>query len=173
MIEVLRTILDKAYAISERNLLCVNIAISGLVALAHGGALAITYATPTPEASEIRLLASFSLPIVAVVLITAIAALVIAQLKPRVLALHGIVLTAGSGCLLLWALGVLFNGIPEGRFSWSVGLLSASVFYAVVLLCRFSVTANLRSSWRIHYAPFFALACALPVDVGVFFRVVG
>ncbi len=173
MVEALRTLLEKAYAIPGRNLVWVNIALAGFVALAHGGALALTYATPTPDASEIRQLAFISLPIVAVVLITAAIALISAQLRPKVLALHGILLAAGVGFLLLWALGVLFKGIPEGRFSWSVGFLSASACYAAVLFYRFSIPLHLRSSRGTYYAPVIALACAVPVDIGVFFRVVG
>jgi hypothetical protein len=173
MIETLRRLLEKAYGIPERTLVWVNIVLAGFVALAHGGALALTFSQPTPDASEIRQLASISLPIVIVVLISAAAALITSQLWPRVLAFHGIVLSAGVGFLLLWALGVLFNGAPEGvRFSWSVGFLSASACYASVLLCRFSFAPHLRSSWAVYYGPVITLACAALVDVGVFVRVV-
>lgn len=169
----LRMLLDKVYSISERKLVWVNIALAGFVALAHGGALAVTYAKPTPDASEIRQLAFISLPIAAIVILAAAAALIYAQLRPRVLALHGIILAAGASFLLLWALGVLLNGVPEGRFSWSLGFLTVLVFYAAVLFCRFSIPSHLRSSWGIYYAPIFALICAAPVDVGVFLRVAG
>ena len=173
MIKTLRTFLEKTYAIPGRNFLWVNIALAGFVALAHGGALAVTYVTPTPMASEIRQLALISLPVVAVVLITAAGGLISTQLRLRVLALHGIVFAAGESFLLLWALGVLFNGLPQGRFSWSVGFLSASACYASVLFCRFSIPMHLRSSWGAYYAPVFALACAVPLDFGVLIRVVG
>jgi hypothetical protein len=173
MIETLRTLLAKAYSIPERNLVWVNIVLAGFVALAHGGALALTFSAPTHDAAEIQQLASISLPIVAVVFVTAAAALLKSRLQPRVLALHGIVLAAGVSLLLLWALGVLFNGAPEGvRFSWSVGFLSASACYASVLFCRFSVPPHLRSSWGVYYGPAITLACAALVDFGVFFRVV-
>lgn len=173
MIETLRTLLEKAYGIPERTLVWVNIVLAGLVALAHGGALALTFSEPTPDASEIRQLASISLPIVIVIFISAAAALINSQLRPRVLAFHGIVLSAAEGFLLLWALGVLFNGAPEGvRFSWSVGFLSASACYASVLLCRFSFAPYLRSSWAVYYGPVITLACAALIDVGVFVRLV-
>lgn len=173
MIDTLRTLMEKTYAISERKLVLINIALAGFVALAHGGALATTFSKPTPEAEEIRQLASISLPIAAVVLLSAIAALVNTRLRPKVLAFHAIALTTGAGFLLLWALSVLFNGLPEGRFSWSLGSLSAAVFYAALLFCRFSVSPQLRSSQGVYYGPILALACAVPVDVGVFLRVVG
>ena len=173
MNEIFCMLLDKAYSISERKFVWVNIAYAGFVALAHGGALAVTYAKPTPDAAEIRQLALISLPIVAIVLLTAVAALVYAKLRPRVLALHGVIFAIGESLLLFWALGVLVNGIPEGRFSWSVGFLTASVGYAAVLFCRFSIPPHLRSSWGVYYAPMFAVACAAPVDIGVLLRVVG
>ena len=169
----LRMLLDKIYSISERKFVWVNFAIAVFVALAHGGALAITYSKPTPDASDIRQLASISLPLAAAVILTAASALVYARLRPRVLKFHGIILAVGAGFLLFWALGVLLNGLPDGRFSWSVGFLSVSVFYVAVLFCRFSIPSHLRSLWGVYYAPIFALICAAPVDVGVFLRVVG
>ena len=172
MNETSRRLLDKIYSISERKFVWVNIVLAGFVAFAHGGALAVTYAKPTPDAAEIRQLALISLPIVVAVILTAAAALFYAQLRPRVLALHGIILAGGESVLLFWALGVLVNGIPEGRFSWSVGLLTASVCYAAVLFCRFSIPSHLRSSWGVYYAPIFAFACAAPIDIGVFLRVI-
>jgi len=172
MNETLRILLDKAYSIPERKFVWVNIAYAGFVALAHGGALAVTYTKPTLDAAEIRQLALISLPIVAIVLLTAVAALAYAKLRPRVLALHGVIFAIGESLLLFWALGVLVNGIPEGRFSWSVGFLTASVCYAAVLFCRFSIPSHLRSSWGVYYAPIFAFACVAPVDIGVFSRVV-
>ena len=173
MNETLRILLDKAYSIPERKFVWVNIVLAGVVAFAHGGALAVTYAKPTPDAAEIRQLALISLPIAIVVILTAAAALFYAQWRPRVLALHGIVFAVGVSILLFWALGVLVNGIPEGRFSWSVGFLTASVGYAAVLFCRFSIPPHLRSSRGVYYAPIFALICAAPVDVGVLLRVIG
>ena len=167
----LRLLLDRVYSIPERKLIWVNIALAGFVALAHGGALAATYAKPTPDASEIRQLAFISLPIASLVIVTAVAALIYAQLRPRVLALHGIILAVGESILLFWALGVLLNGIPDGKFSWAVGFLTVSVCYVAALFCRFSIPSHLRSSWDIYYAPLFALICAVPVDVGVFLRV--
>ena len=173
MNETFRTLLDKVYSVPERKFVWINIVLAGFVAFAHGGALAVTYAKPTPDAAEIRQLALISLPIVVIVILTAAVALVYAKLRPTVLALHGVILAVGESLLLFWALGLLVHGIPEGRFAWSVGFLTASACYAAILFCRFSIPLHLRSSRGVYYAPIFAVACAAPVDIGVFLRVVG
>jgi hypothetical protein len=169
----LRTILGKVGGIPEPIFLWVNVGLACFVALAHGGALAITYAKPTAEAEGIRQLAMFSLPIATVVIVTAVAALVRATLRRRVLGLHGFVLAGSAVAMLLWALGILLKGIPEGNFSWGVGLLSVWVCYSFLILCRFSVPSGLRDHPAIYYAPLVALGIAAPVDVGVFIRLMG
>jgi hypothetical protein len=166
----LRALLGKADAIPEQALLWVNVALAGVVALSHGGALALTYSRPTPDAESIRQIAMFSLPIAAIVVVTAAIALFRADLRHRVLGIHGIVLAGSAMALLLWAGDILVRGIPEGGFSWGVGLLSAWVAYSFFILCRFSVPVALRSHPLIFYTPFFALVVALPIDVGVFIR---
>lgn len=173
MIEKLRTLMDKIYGIPEGILVWVNIVLAGFVALAHGGALALTFSQPTPDASDIGQLASVSLPIVTVVFISAAIALIKTHLRQRVLAFHGIVLSVGVSFLIIWALSVFVNGPPEGvRFSWSVGFLSALAFYASVLLCRFSFASYFRSSWATYYSPVIVLACVALIDTGVFVRLV-
>jgi len=166
----LRALLGKANAVPEHALLWVNVGLACFVALAHGGALAITYAKPSPEAENIRQIAMFSLPIAAIVIVTAATALIRADLRRRVLGIHGIVLAGSAVALLLWALDILLHGIPEGGFSWSPGLLSAWVGYSFFVLCRFSLPIELRSRSAIFYAPLVALVVAMPIDVGVLIR---
>ena len=72
----MRTLLAKVDSVPERVLLWINAALACLIGLAHGGALAITYAKPTPGAEGIRQLASVSLPVAALIALTAAVALV-------------------------------------------------------------------------------------------------
>jgi len=166
----LRTLVGKLDGIPEHVLLWVNVGLACFIVIAHGGALAITYSKPTPNAEEIRQLAMLSLPIATIVIVTAAAALIRASLRGRVLGVHGFVLAASAIAEFLWALGILLSGIPEGRFSWSVGFLSASVWYSFFVLCRFSLPDGVRNHAAILYAPLVALVIALPIDVGVFIR---
>jgi len=113
MIEALRTLLGKAAGIPEKGLLWVNVGLACLVAVAHGGALAITHAKPSPDAEGIRQLAMFSLPITAVVIVTAAAALFRINLRHWVLSVHGFVLAGSAAAALLWALSIFLEGIPK------------------------------------------------------------
>jgi hypothetical protein len=170
VIPTLHRWLAKADAVSERKFLWVNVGLACFVALAHGGALAITYAKPTPDAEGIRQLASISLPIAALVIVTAAYALFSSSSRRAVLGLHGIVFAASAVGMLLWGLGLLLNGIPEGNFSWSVGLFSLWIAYSVFVLSRFTLPSHLRSHPVIFYAPMAALLGAAVIDIGVFIR---
>jgi hypothetical protein len=170
MIATLHRWLAKADAMSERKLLLINVALACFVALAHGGALAITYTKPTPDAEGIRHLASISLPIAALVILSAAVALFSPGSRRTVLSLHGLVFAASSVLMLLWGLGLLVNGIPEGNFSWSVGLFSLWVAYSVFVLSRFTLPSYLRSQPVVFYAPVAALLIAAVIDIGVFLR---
>src|SRR5690242_17026547 len=72
----LRALVDKVDSVSERALLWATVALSCFVGIAHGGALAITYAKPTPDPDSIRQLASISLPLAAIIFLTSVGALV-------------------------------------------------------------------------------------------------
>ena len=170
MIATLHRWLTKADAMSERKLLLINVALACFVALAHGGALAITYTKPTPDAEGIRQLASISLPIAALVILSAAVALFNPSSRRTVLSLHGLVFAASAILMLLWGLGLLVNGIPDGNFSWSVGLFSLWVAYSAFVFCRFTLPSYLRSHPVVFYAPVAALLIAAVVDIGVFLR---
>ncbi|MDQ1316064.1 MAG: hypothetical protein QG662_2173 [Pseudomonadota bacterium] len=173
MIGALRELLNKIDSISERTLLWINVGISCFVALAHGGALVITYTKPTPDAEGIRQMAMFSLPVAAVIIITAAAAMIRPELRRKVLGVHGFFLACSAAALLLWASSLLVNEMPEGNFRWSIGMLSVWVAYSVFVLCRFSLPPRLRTHPAAFYAPVIALSIAATVDVGVFLRVAG
>jgi hypothetical protein len=151
-------------------LLWVNVGLACFVALAHGGALALKYSKPTPDAESIRQLTPFSLSLAAVVIVTAAAALIRVEFGRRVLGVHGVILVGSAAALLLWAAHILFSGIPEGKFIWSVGFLTAFVGYSVFVLCRFTLPLRLRTHDAVLYAPAIALAVAAVVDIGVLVR---
>ncbi len=171
MIARLRALLIKVNGIPEHGLLWANVGLACFVALAHGGALAISLSKPTPNTEGIRHLAMFSLPIALIVITSAGLALVLPKWRGRVLGIHGYVFSASAVALLLWALNLLVNGLSQGNFTWSVGFLSAWVCYSVLLAGRFSVPPNLRTHEAVFYAPAAALLLSLPLDVGVFIRV--
>ena len=170
MIAALHKWLAKVDALPEKRLLWINLGLACFVALAHSGALAITYSKPTSDAESIRQLASISLPIAALVIASAGAALFKPDWTRPVLSLQGIVFAGSAVVMLFWGLRILVNGIPAGNFSWTVGFFSLWVAYSVFVLCRFSVPPHLRSQPAVFYAPVVALLGAAVIDVGVFVR---
>ena len=170
MFEPLRALLVRADSLPERRLLWINLGIACVVALSHGGALASSIAKPAPEFEGIRQLATFSLPIAALVVLSAVAGLIRSDWRPQVLAFHGFVLAWSALVLLVWAVTLVVGGIPQGNFSWSVVLLSASVWYGAFVLRRFSLPDHLKTRPSVYYLPVIALSVAVPLDVGVFLR---
>lgn len=169
----MRTFLAKVDSVPERVLLWINAALACLIGLAHGGALAITYAKPTPGAEGIRQLASVSLPVAALIALTAAVALVRPDLRRAALAAHGWVLVAAGVGTLIWAVDLLVQGLPEGNFSWSPGLMSVLVCYSVFVASRYGVPSQVRMWPAFFYAPVAALGIALPIDLGVFVTFIG
>lgn len=72
--------------------------------------------------------------------------------------------------LVIWAGSLLLQGIPDGEFVWTVGLLSAWVGYATVLLLRFVVARTEAALASLYYIPVFTFFAALIFDVGVLAR---
>jgi hypothetical protein len=170
MSAVLRALLNKIDAVPERALLWVNTGLSCLIGLAHGGALAMTYAKPIPDVGSIRQIAAISLPIASVVLVTSLTALARPDFGRIALALHGWIFAAAAVVTLFWATSLLIRGIPETNFVWSVGFRSALVVYAFFIASRYGIPKHLRENLLIFYAPLLALVVALPIDVGVFIK---
>lgn len=166
----LRSVLARADAWSPRKLLWVSLALAALVGFAHGGALLALRAHPTPEAADVERLTMVSLPLVAIVLVSALAGLALSKLQRPVLALHGVLFLAAASYEVVWGAGILIRGIPAGNFSWSVGLFSLSVAYAAFVFSRFSVPAGLRATPSFYFLPVLALAIAVPIDLGVMGR---
>jgi hypothetical protein len=172
VLSALRAFLNRVDAVTERGLLWVNIGLGCLVALSHGGALAISYARPTTDAGYIRLLATISLPVAAVIVATSAIALVRADFRRLALSVHGVAFAAAAMVMLLWAVSILIGGRPEGNFVWSVGMMSVLVCYATFIASRYSVPKHFREHVAIFYAPPVAFAIAVPIDVAVLVKTV-
>jgi hypothetical protein len=170
MTRLLRSLLEKADAIKPRVILWGNLGLAGLIALAHGGALLAVRAGPTPDAAAIQSLAAVSLPLAGLVALSSAAALIANRAQSIALGLQGVILAGAASVELAWGVSLLLRGVPAGNFSWSVGLFSASVCYAVFVLSRFGIPARLRATALAYFSPAMALAVAVPIDVGVFVR---
>lgn len=172
----LRALLNKVDRIPEPILLCVNLVLAGFVLVSHGGALAVTYEDTSAMAAEIRRQAMISLPLTALIVVTAALALVRVSARRVALAVHGVVFIGGALYALVYASGVAIWGLPTmpGHdtyyFVWSVGLLSVCVWYAVFLASRYSVPMHARGNAAIFYAPVVALAVAVVIDVAISLR---
>jgi hypothetical protein len=172
MTRLLRSLLEKADAIAPRKFLWINLGLAALIGLAHGGALLAVRAKPTPDAAAIESLATISLPLAGLVALFSVVALLLRRLQPVSLALQGLILAASAVAGLVWGLGILLRGTHEGNFSWSPGLFSASVCYGVFMLSRFGVPALARASAVAYFAPAVAVVLAVPIDIGVFIRLI-
>ena len=163
-------LLEKAHGLPEKRLLWINVGMACFVGLSHGGALALTYVEPSPFADSTRRLASFSLPLVVLFLITSTAALLREDWRRPVLGLQGVVLASSAIVLSLWVLDIVVNGLPGGNLSFSMGFLSVWVGYSVLVACRFSLPPELRSHPTTYLAPLVALAITAIVELGLLIR---
>ena len=166
----LRATLAKLDAVSDVALLWINMALACLVAVAHGGALALAISKPGPETEGIRQLTVYSLPISALFILSSGAALLRSKWRPAVLSAQGFLLAGAALVALGWAATLAIYGITQENFSWSVGLLSVFTCYAFLLFRRFTLPRRLGEGSPAYYLPVVALLVAIPVDVGVFAR---
>jgi hypothetical protein len=163
-------ILSRAYGMSEACVLWVNVVLALFVTLAHGGALIAAESRSSPELGDIRAVAMFSLPLCAVILISALAVLAYKPWARQVLALHAVIASLSAAGFFLWAITLLLRGFPEGNFVWTVGILSAWVGYATVLALRFLLARTSSALSAVYYVPALAFLVALAVDIGVLLR---
>ena len=170
MLAIVDRLLDRAYRMAQARIAWVNVGLAAFVALAHGGALMVARSQASPDLGVIGSLAKISLPLSAVVIVSAIAAVAHRQLLPRVLSLHAVVLALSAIWLLADAVDMLLFGIPDGNFVWSVGLFSAWITYATVLVLRFLVARTPEALDRLYYVPAYALLAAMSIDIGVLLR---
>lgn len=163
-----KALLSRLGAFPDRKFVWINLVISGLVALTHSGALiAFRAANPDNAAAGPLSMVYISIPLSLTVFATACAALIWRKSSAHVLALHGVVFLAAAVALLAWAAKIVIVGMPDGNFSWSVGLLTASVFYSVFLFVRNSLPSGIKDHQAAAVAPLLSLLVSIPVDIGV------
>jgi hypothetical protein len=168
--DLVRTLLAKWDRIPARKLLWANLALGLLVGLSHGGALLAARAKPTPGAEEILSMVPYTLPLAALVALSAAFGLLQRTRELHMLAFHGLIFFVCALAELAWGVSLIVVGIPAVNFAWSVGLFTASIAYAVFLFSRYAVPVGLRSMPALYYAPVLAIGVAVPVDLGVFLR---
>jgi len=151
-------------------LLMVNMAIAGFVGLAHGGALAATLIQEPENLGEILPLAGVSLPIATVILISSIVVLISKKWLMPVLSIHSIMLCCGSVAAFVWISGILLNGIPEGNFGWSPGMMTFICVYPFYLLRITLLRKYMTRSVAVRYLHVLVFVIALAMDLGVFFN---
>lgn len=163
-------ILMRFEAMSNRVFLLVNALLACFVALSHGGALLLSLSKPTTHAKEIQQLSMISLPLAALVLASALGALLRPGLAHSVLRTHGAVFAVSAAGLLTWAVAILFGLLPAERFIWITGFLTAWVVYSVFAVTRHTLPQSVRRNYAVYYSPIVALSIVLAVDIGVTLR---
>ena len=153
-------------------LLLINAALAGFVLLGHGGALAAAYFAQPDKVSEILPLALVSLPVSTIVILSSLAGLATARWRGVILSAQALILAVGSLALFGWALSVVFRGVPQGRFSWAPGLMTAFCVYPIYVLRRTVFERQISVFWWVYYLHLIALLIVLPVDTAVFIRVI-
>ena len=116
MQRVLESITRRADLASARPFLWADIGFAAFVLFSHGGALAVSIAKPDRAPQDVWQVAIVSLPLALIVLVSGIVALWRADLAPRVLAMHGLILGASAAALLLWAVSILVTGPGQEHF---------------------------------------------------------
>jgi hypothetical protein len=153
-------------------LLLINAALAGFLLLAQGGALAAAYFAQPNKVSEILPKALVSLPLATIIILSSLAALLNTRWRSVILSGQALILVAGSVALFGWALSVLFRGLPQGRFSWAPGLMTAFCVYPIYVLRRTVFARHISACWWVYYLHLITLLVVLPVDAGVFARVI-
>lgn len=162
---------EKLDAIPEPIPLLVNLCIAGFVCLAHGGALLLELTCETGQVDSIKPLASITLPIACLVIISSLLALKWVRARRAILGVHATFLTAGALASFLWATGILFKGIPKGsNFAWTPGILSGLCAYSFYLLRR-TVLVKFLDYAIIKYLHLIVFIFVFSVDVLLYIKV--
>jgi hypothetical protein len=153
-------------------LLIGNAAVAGFVLVAHGGALAVAHSADPDKVREMLHIAMVSLPLSAIITLSSLAGLASTRWRGLILSGQALILGVGSLALFLWALSLLVGGLPQSRFAWAPGLMTAFCVYPVYVLRRTVFEKHTSASWLLYYSHLIALIIVLPVDVGVFARAI-
>jgi len=171
--DFLQSLVAKADAWPSKTLLQTNLVLAALVAFAHSIALLGARTHPPLQGSDVEHIATISLPLVALVLLTALLALARPPVRSGVLYLHGALLLVAAIAMFAWGIGLLIHGITGGeRFTWRAGMFTMFIGYAVYVFTRYTLPAGFRSYSAVYFLPLIALVLAGIVDLGVLFRLV-
>jgi hypothetical protein len=168
MIKHIAKYLSKVDNTSPKKYLLINTCIACYVAV--GQALGIVvlhykYGTNVADLSSIPL---YPFILAIFVIFTSIAALFRERLRSVILLIHGLILI---GLAIRWfssSLNILISGVPDGNFSWSLGILTILVAYSVLVFTRFTLPTSIRSFPIVFYSPIGAILISLVVEVGIF-----
>jgi hypothetical protein len=171
MIAAIRNLLGKADGVPGKRLLYVNGGLACLVAISHGGALALTYSKPSPDNEGIRQL-GLGVPT---------SCIGDAPYRGR---------SFDTNCSRAQSPRIACRGCRreqhdtaavgsarscERHTLWELqlvgGLAKLTVAYSLFLISRFTLPISLRIRPLVFYAPVIGLVIAAPIDVGVFIRV--
>jgi len=152
--------------ISEKALLGVNLFLAAFVLLAHGGYTVLTLS----EGGEIPLMIMISVPLSILFIITCIVGFILSKYRFKILSVHSLILFLGSLFTLYYGLSILIRGLPEGNFSWGIGLFTFFCVYPVYLFRRTIVKGFISKSNVIKYAHVFVLIIAFSIDISVFIK---
>lgn len=159
--------------IPEVVILGLNAAMGSFVFLAHGGALLLVLSGRVPTspgyAEMVRNMVPITLPVSGLVVVGSAIGLVWKHARRVVFPLQATVLFISALAALGWASTIVVRGIPEGTFSWGLGLLTGWMAYSTLLFTRCAL-----HKWKgrplLVYLPVMAGAVTLAVEIGVFLR---
>ena len=126
---MLRKIIEGLDSVDLNSLLKVNIAIASINILSYVSRVALASFIPTLKGADITLLKIANLTFSIIILSTAVLALFVKKWKIPIIVSHAIILTINGIYALSWATSILINGIPQGRFSWGLGMLTFLCVY--------------------------------------------
>jgi hypothetical protein len=112
-----------------------------------------------------------TLPISALLALSALIGLAQPDFRRGVLRLHGLLLLAAAILLVTWMAEISRDGLPPHTvFSWSPGLAELAVCYATFIFTRFTLRAEAQQNAVIFYLPAWVLLPVIALDVGVLVR---
>ncbi len=159
-------------SIPTRTLVGINAGLAAFVGIAHGGALLLTFYQSSPMERLIRSIATYSLSLVAFVLLSSLAALCVGHILEKVLKAHAGVLLVGAIFSVRWAVDLGVNGIPYENFSWTPGLFSGVVSYAAFLVRRTWLAEFIQTSFVVRNLHLLVFLAVVPIEIAVLVQVV-
>ena len=164
----MRALLKRLDEIPESVLLLGSSGMAAFVLVTHTGAWLLRDLPPPEFAELVTRVTKVTIPTCLLLLTASGLALLNPRRRAGVLGFYGVVLSGFSIALWAWAASLLIWGLPEGRFAWSPGFLTAWNTFSAYLFRRFAIPAGVPGAL---YLPVLAAGATLPVDgaVGLMF----